>query len=91
MDSSDLQPRRKAPTGSTRGVLLLFGGLFALVFIVQFLTIAWDIFAPRDQQPVLNKAEAEWVDPRLLAADPSAYRDRNIVLYGKALRARLKR
>jgi hypothetical protein len=32
----------------------------------------------------LNKAEAEWIDPRRLMADPAAYHERHIALYGKA-------
>ena len=36
-------------------------------------------------QASLNKADAEWIDPRRLVAEPAAYRNRHLALYGKAV------
>jgi hypothetical protein len=72
--------------------LLLVGALVALI------TFAWLTVATREptntaalpdatsnRPPTPSKAQAEWIDPRRLAASPSDFRDHNIALFGKAL------
>ena len=91
---SGVRPRRREPAGATRGVLLLVGALLALIILVWLAIPTREPANPAalpdaasNRQPTRAKAQAEWIDPRRLAARPSTYHDHNIALFGKALTA----